>query len=145
MNIYCNLPDLINRFGERELIELTDRNQDDAIDTASTDAAMEDAASIIDSYLLVRYCLPLASVPVVLRNYACDIAMYNLWNLRRMGDIETIRTRYEDAIRWLERVRDYKAEIIGAKAKPAVSAEPVEGPGIHYSGGCSSKLDWNGY
>lgn len=142
-NVYCTYDDLVSRYGEQELIDLTDREGLGEVRMASIDEAVEDAAAEIDSYLLVRYCLPLPVVPVVLRNFALDMALYKLLNLRRMGDIEDIQTRYKEAIRWLERVRDYKAEIAGAKAKEEQAAAPSGGR--HYARSCTSRLDWSGY
>ncbi|MCX8018333.1 MAG: DUF1320 domain-containing protein, partial [Rhodocyclaceae bacterium] len=42
--------------------------------------------------------------PPLLARIACDIAVYRLLTLRRMGDIEDARVRYEDARRLLEAI-----------------------------------------
>ncbi len=74
---YATKQDMIDRFGEAELIELTD---DDglAIDDVEVDTALSDASELIDSILGVRYVLPLAPVPGILVTYTCDIARYEL-------------------------------------------------------------------
>ena len=140
--MYCNQSNIEKRYGLPELIELTDRSGAGEVDVESVAEAIESAASVIDSYLLVRYQLPLASVPMVLRNYAIDIAIYTLFNLRRMGDIDDVRIRYEDAIKWLERVRDYKAEVVGGVAVEATPAPPAAAGGYHRAQASDSSFDW---
>jgi phage gp36-like protein len=54
----------------------------------------------IDSYL-VQYTLPLATVPPVLNAYSLDIVRYRLWDDKAP---EEVRSRYEDALRWLRDV-----------------------------------------
>jgi phage gp36-like protein len=67
---------------------------------ASVAQALADADAMIDGYL-ASYSLPLASVPPILTQYACDIARYRLY-----GDAapEVVVNRHKDAIRFLERV-----------------------------------------
>lgn len=96
MSTYAQKQDMIDRFGETELIQLTDRAEPPVglIDEAVMDRALEDADGDIDAALAVRYTLPLASVPKILKRAACDIARYYLYD-----DVpgEDIRKRYEDA------------------------------------------------
>jgi len=97
--VYVTLAELIERFGETVLKQLADRDGDDAIDTDVTDRAIADAAALIDGYLKVRYQLPLASVPPMLKPIAADIVFYHL---HPHGAPEEVRNRYRDAIRQLE-------------------------------------------
>ena len=99
---YASIDDLINRYGEDELVQLTDRAGAGVIDAAVAQRALADAEAEIDGYLAARYRLPLPTVPPLLVRIACDIAVYRLLSLRRMGDIEDARSRYEDARRLLE-------------------------------------------
>lgn len=112
MATYCVQFDIETRYGLPELIELTDRTGSGVVDAVAVADAIDSASDIIDSYLRVRYQLPLVNTHIVLQNYCIDMAIYILWNLRRMGDIEDVRIRHNDAIEWLERVRDYKAELL---------------------------------
>jgi phage gp36-like protein len=94
-------------FGTPETLMLTNLDNPMAatIDTVPLDRALTDAAALIDTYLVRRYALPLSVVPQVLIPYSLDIARYRLDRIR---DREDVRKRYEDAIKWLESVRDGK-------------------------------------
>lgn len=96
---YATKSDLITRFGDDELTQLTDRVGAGAADAAAVARALTDAEAEIDGYLAARYRLPLASVPPLLTRLACDLARYRLWS-----DLasEEVRRRYEDARRLLE-------------------------------------------
>ena len=98
---YCTQQDLIDRFGEAELIQLTDRNQLGLIDGQVTDRAIGDASAEIDGYLAGRYDLPLMETPQTLVRMACDVARYYLFDDRAP---EQIKTRYDNAIRYLNAV-----------------------------------------
>jgi phage gp36-like protein len=69
--VYCTLDQLIDRFGETVLTQLTDRQDAGEIDEAVLDAAIADASAEIDMYLAGRYQLPLSSVPLPLSRMAC--------------------------------------------------------------------------
>lgn len=77
---YCTTADLIERFGEGELIAVTDRANPPAgaIDQAVVDAAIADAGELIDGYVGTRHQLPLASVPALLVGIACDLVRLRL-------------------------------------------------------------------
>ncbi|MES8308143.1 DUF1320 domain-containing protein [Cutibacterium acnes] len=99
--MYATLQDLVDRFGETELVQLSDRAATGAIDPAVVARKLADAAAEIDSYLVGRYTLPLTPVPTVLARLACDIARYHLYDDRAT---EQVTQRYRDAIRFLEQV-----------------------------------------
>lgn len=98
---YATQQDLVDRFGESELIQLTDRSESGVVDAAVVTRALADADAEINGYLTARYTLPLATVPEVLVRVASDIARYYLF-----GDamIETVKDRYENAIKLLKGV-----------------------------------------
>ncbi|MFZ5538135.1 MAG: gp436 family protein [Pseudomonadota bacterium] len=99
--MYATQQDLIDRFGETELAQLSDRAGSGAIDPAVVARKLADAAAEIDSYLVGRYTLPLNPVPTVLVRLACDLARYHLYDDRAT---EQVAQRYRDAIRFLEQV-----------------------------------------
>ncbi|MBZ0251558.1 MAG: DUF1320 domain-containing protein [Burkholderiales bacterium] len=103
MPVYATRQEMIDRFGEAEIRQLTDRRDPPAgaIDDTVLDGALADADGMVDSYLAGRYQLPLASVPKILKRYACDIARYFLWK-DNAGD--TVRRAYEDAEKFLKAV-----------------------------------------
>lgn len=98
---YCTQTDLVTRFGQAELVQLTDTTGSGQIDAAVVSQAIADAEAEIDAYLTARYSVPLASVPANLERIACDIARYRLYADR---PTELVDVRYRDAIRYLEQV-----------------------------------------
>jgi len=98
---YATVADLVARYGEQELVQLTDRTGAGVINAAVAGRALADAEAEINGYLAVRHTLPLASVPPLLARIACDIARYRLWDDRAS---EEVRMRYEDARRVLEAI-----------------------------------------
>lgn len=95
---YATPQDLIDRFGQDELVELTDRSRLGAIDAAVIARALADADAEIDGYLSGVCPLPLVSVPPRLVKIAADIARYQLYD-RAVTD--AIKARYDDAIKYL--------------------------------------------
>lgn len=96
---YATQQDMIDRFGEQELIELTDRAGTGVIDATVMAGALGDADAEIDAYLAGRHTLPLAVVPRVLTRFAADVARYGLYDARVP---EQVKARYDDAIRFLK-------------------------------------------
>ena len=111
MAAYADKAMMVARFGEAELIELTDRDGcADAIVEAVLDAALADAAADIDAYLGGRYPLPLASVPRVLHRHACDLARYYLYD-NRLDDSHPAARRYHATIRLLEQMANGRVQL----------------------------------
>lgn len=105
---YAEEIDLETRFGEKLLTLVADRDQDGKIDDGVVESALADASAEIDSYLGQIFSLPLSSTPELLVRVCGDIAIY-----RMAIDAGTLtaemRLRYEDALRWLEKVATGKA------------------------------------
>jgi phage gp36-like protein len=78
------------------------------VSPATIEEALEAASRLADSYLRARYALPLSSWDESLTRAVAAIAAYDLMAVRgydpARGADEVLRLRYEDAIRWLERV-----------------------------------------
>lgn len=110
---YASQTDLVDRFGELELAQRTDRTNGTVIDTVVLGRALADADAEIDSYLATRYTLPLASTPVVINRLACDITRYRLFD---DGVPETVRQRYEDAVSLLKRLASGDVLLAGSAA-----------------------------
>ncbi|MDI3326776.1 DUF1320 family protein [Pontibacterium granulatum] len=100
MALYATAQAMIDRFGEEELILLTDRDgSQQAIATSVLNQALTDASAEIDGYLGGRYQLPLATVPAVLTRICCDIARYLLNDERAP---EQLQKRYDASIGFLK-------------------------------------------
>jgi len=121
MASYASTSDFALAFGTAEAIEIT--NLDDpvasTVDNAKLQRALDDATSEINSYILAAsYDLPLASVPIVLREKCNDIARYRLDKWRNREDV---RRRYEDALLWLQNLAKGLASL-----GPDSTGKPVE-------------------
>lgn len=98
---YASKTNMLARFGEPEVIALTDRANLGVVDDTVLAGALAEADAEIDPYLAPRHVLPLASVPKILTGFACDIARYRLCGAG-VTETDEIRNRYKDAIRFLE-------------------------------------------
>ena len=103
---YCTAQDLIDRFGEQEIIQLTDRDNVGIIDATVLNQAISDATAEINGYL-VNY-LPMSSIPANLVRIACDIARYYLYDDQ---DVERVDTLYAQAMTYLKLVATGKMAI----------------------------------
>lgn len=100
---YATYQDMVDKFGEREVRLISDRDNTGAPDPIVIEDGLDTANGEIDSYLAGRYSLPLAEVPRVLVGVACDIARYRLTGTERT-ESAIILERYKMAIRYLEKV-----------------------------------------
>jgi phage gp36-like protein len=122
---YATQADLIQRFGDEELIQLTDRAQIGQVDRATVTAALGDADAAIEGYLAGRYAVPVSPIPALLRRMACDIARFFLYG---NAAPEPVRQAYEDALRVLKDLADGRAVLVGA-VPAALGAVPAASPG----------------
>lgn len=119
---YATKQDLIDRFGETELKQLTDRVSKPpvAIDDVVVERSLGDAAALIDGYLAKVYQLPVASTPPVLVKNAADIARYYLHG--KAADKESAVTRaYNEAVAWL---RDVSKGVVRLDLGDGAGTEP---------------------
>jgi phage gp36-like protein len=125
MSAYALQADMVARFGEQELIQLTDRENREAIVSEVLERALDDAEAEINSYLSTRYQLPFLDPPAVLKRLACDIARYCLYDERAT---ETVTQRYEAAVKMLRAFADGKATLgllsTQQEPSPTVSTGP---------------------
>ncbi len=108
---YAVQQDLVDRFGDAELKQLTDRVNGATIDATVVAAALADADAEIDSYLVQRYTLPLSVTPDVLKRVACEVARYRLYSNQSAEASETVRNNYKDAVAWLRDVAAGRANL----------------------------------
>ena len=90
---YAIVADMVARFGDLEVIEITDRNADGLIDEDVAAVALEDATAEINGYL-TRYKLPFVDVPTILKRLCCDIARYRLSATSHVQITGEIERRY---------------------------------------------------
>ena len=91
---HATVADMIARFGDLDVIQMTDRNRDGLIDQAVAAVALADASAEIDAYL-GRFKRPFTDVPPILTRLCCDIARYRLTSSNGVVVTEEIRNRYK--------------------------------------------------
>ncbi len=108
---YAAVTDLIEAFGEREVISLTDRDMLGVVDSVVAHGALVKADNEINPYLVGgRYTFPLSVVPSQLTDMACDIARYKLSG-SDVQETDIVRARFKDALKKLEAIRDGRLDI----------------------------------
>lgn len=128
---YATVADMVLRFGESVMVQLTDLARSGQVDHAAAQMALDDAAAEIDGYLN-RYTRPFATVPRILTVYCCDMARYRLaTGMRQLTD--DVQSRYDAAVGYLRLVATGRASLGGLPASQApatdntvVFAEPVQ-------------------
>lgn len=109
--MYINEQDLIERFGEREIRQLVQSIDDNAIVSAIQDASVE-----VDGYVARQYSLPLPYVTNSLKRATAIIARYYLHKERAS---DKVRQDYEDVIKWLDKVAKGQIFLVFDAPKPA--------------------------
>ena len=115
---YATQDDIVDRYGEDMLFSLANRDGDDNLDNKAIEKALCDATDEMDSYLAVRYALPLEQIPTQLKRLCVDIALYRL---SPDHGTEERRNRYEDAIAMLGKLASGKAILPGMQASSSGS------------------------
>ena len=108
---------LVDRFGERLLLDLTDRDEPPAgeIDSAIVIRALADTDAVIDGYLAGRYALPLATTPPLVADLAAQIAIYKL---HVYAPDPKIADDYKAAMALLGKIADGQVRLPVAGADP---------------------------
>lgn len=102
--MYATRADLERRFSQSEISNLASMQSS----AMAVDDALQDASEEIDSYLHGIYTLPLPNTPNNLSRICCDIARYRLYFQQ---PTEEVTKRYDDAVKFLQRVQDGKATL----------------------------------
>jgi phage gp36-like protein len=125
---YATQVDLETRYGADEILALADRGGNGVADSGVVSGAIATAEVEIDGYLAVKYSLPLATVPVLVTQLACDIARYRLWKDRAS---EQVRQGYEDAVDILKRLAGggmRLTDVAGTEAATDPATVSIVGP-----------------
>lgn len=91
---YATVADMVARYGDLEVMELTDRDGHGQINHNTADIALADASAEIDAYL-GRFKRPFDEPPPILKRLCCDIARYRLSAVGLTGITDEIRNRYK--------------------------------------------------
>ena len=118
---------MIDRYGERCLIELTDGNPPRyEADQAKVEKALLDAGALVDGYLSARYKLPLPTTPALIGQLVESIAIYRLY-VSRPPDIEQ---DYKNAIETLKQISKGLIQLPISEN----SAAPAQQGGVEFEG-----------
>lgn len=98
---YATLPDLIERAGEKEILQVADRDRDGIPDPDVIAAAIRDGMNVVNGYVATKYRVPFGSVPDLVRTWTVSIARYTL---HRNTPPTHVRDDYDDAIAALKDV-----------------------------------------
>ncbi len=101
--------DITDLYGP-DALAAADQDGDGVIDAAQVSKALASAGAEIDSYIGVRYALPVPGSHPHLTQICVDIALYRLSNARGWVTDE-LRQRYEDALKALRAYADGKAAL----------------------------------
>lgn len=107
---YATQQDMIDRFGDREVIALSDRDNNGVIDVPVLLAGLVAADNEINAYLAGAYSLPLSITLPIVRDFACDISRYRLCSAE-VVQTDEVRDRYKDAIKFFEKVASGKISL----------------------------------
>ncbi|MDX2008257.1 MAG: DUF1320 domain-containing protein [Meiothermus sp.] len=115
--MYATLEDIKGAVAEDVLVYLVDDERERTITEAGEariGKALVQAESEVNSYVALKYALPLADVPEALKTATTDIAVYRLFKRRgiRPGTAdEVVQTDYRNAVAWLRDIASGKATL----------------------------------
>lgn len=90
--MYTALDKITAQISEPRVIELTDDEQLDVVNSERVDEAIASADAIIDGYCSARYIVPFNPVPAIIAKCALDMAIYNLYS-RRVETMPEVRDK----------------------------------------------------
>ena len=106
---YTTIDDMIMRYGEAELLRLSDHANTGVMDDDVIEQAINDASAVVDSYLSRKYVTPLSGYETTaVPFYTSEIARYFLYE---DAASEEVLRRYRAAIGWLEKVANGEIEL----------------------------------
>lgn len=143
LNQYATIADMISRFGQREMIALTD-TENQTLQAEPLQRKLDDAHALVDGYIGMVWRLPLQGcakpaptaanpaavehvAPPVLTRLVCDVARYYLYDDKSTDEV---LKRYEQAKTELLHLSQGKATLTcpwGGAAGEPIAAQPQTG------------------
>jgi phage gp36-like protein len=120
---YCSEDDLLKMIPQPELAELT-AESGEVPDSLIIAEAIRRAETEIDSYLGVRYVVPLAAPPDRVKALAVELAIYHLYSRRSVAP-SVRQQNYEGAVAFLKQVAGGEAVIVGPQGEPPTVTQDV--------------------
>lgn len=120
---YCSAEDLLKMISQSELAELT-AESGEVPDSLIIAEAISKAEAEIDSYLGVKYVVPLSAPPARVKTLAVELAIYHLYSRRSV--MPPVRQQnYEEAVAFLKQVAAGQVVIVGPQGEPPTVAKEV--------------------
>lgn len=133
---YTAKADLITRFGETEIRQLTDKVRSGSIDDNVLNAALVDSKSEIDGYLVDQYALPINETVPLLKAIQSDVARFVLYENKAT---EEVLDRYLLRIETLKKIKKGDVKLVNdAGAIVGTGGTSNEGPKF-----CASPRIWD--
>lgn len=112
---YATVDAMLKKFGERQLIELTDNETPytGQINMDKLDAANEEANSEVDGY--ISRFLPLQTIPPFLINIACNLSRFHACTTM-MTENDPIKIKYDNSIKTLKLINKGELSLGGTPA-----------------------------
>lgn len=147
---YATVADLLARFGQQELLELTDPALQ-AVQPAKAQQALDDAQHLADAYVGQVYALPLAGctqptpqpgnlhastqvAPPLLTRLVCDVARYYLYD--QVAPEHEVAQRFKAAQQELQRIAQGHAVLTcpwgGSPGHLLAGSEPGAGQVLYH-------------
>lgn len=119
---YTSQDALIERYGIREIIMLSDRGEmgTDSVDASIVASAIGAAEAMIDGYVGKRYILPLATVPPLIAELALQMAHYKL---HIHAAPENVQAAYKQSMQTLRDISDGRVTLPLAEATLAETGD----------------------
>lgn len=116
--MYATRDDLVARLSVNEVENL------EAMQTSpnAVEQALQDASEEIDSFVGVKYQLPLPSKPSTLVRVACNIARYRLYYAQ---PTEEVAKRFDDEMKYLSALASGKAILSVLNSQNEVTQEKI--------------------
>ena len=120
--MYSTLDDIKKLLPEETIIQLTDDEGLGTINQDRVDEAIKTADAEINGYCAVRYAVPFATVPALVKGLSVEIAIYYLHTRRTVP--EKIEKRYEKAV---ARLKDIARGLLALGVDPPPAAPATGG------------------
>lgn len=121
---YATVQDMIDRFGETEMIRLSepeDRTAEAVLD-AKVEKALADATALINDYVRGRYAVPIAAPGLSVVRAACILARYDLAKGERTFPTEQMEKDRKEIVAWLEGIAAGRINLDAPAASASGSA-----------------------
>ena len=146
---YATVTDMVERYGDREMVALTDRDNVGEANTSLLNRSIADATAFVDGFVGKVYKLPLLGcakpvtvvgaavqyvAPPVLTRITCDLARYYLYT--DLPDEHEVTRRHKQVILELKAIADGSTQLVcpyGGLPGTPLNADPLVSSEVYHS------------